>query len=43
MVRFLRENWIWIAAPIAVVLGLFAAVILFQGQQEVSPFIYSID
>jgi hypothetical protein len=43
VVRFLRDNWIWIAAPIAIVIGLFAAVILLQGQQEVAPFIYTID
>ena len=28
MGKFLRENWLWILAPILIVLGLFAAVLL---------------
>jgi len=42
MGKFLRENWIWIVAPIVIVLGLFIAIILMQGSDEASPFIYNI-
>jgi hypothetical protein len=42
MGTFLRENWIWIVAPIVIVLGLFVAIILLQGSEDASPFIYNI-
>jgi hypothetical protein len=42
MGRFLRENWIWIVAPIVIVLGLFVAIILMQDSNDASPFIYNI-
>ncbi len=41
MGNFLRENWIWIAAPIVLVVGLVAIVIVI-GSQGDSPFIYNI-
>jgi len=41
MGKFLRENWIWIAAPIVLVVGL-VAVVIYVGSQGDSPFIYNI-
>ena len=41
MGNFLRENWIWIVAPIVLVVGLVAVVIV-SGSQADSPFIYDI-
>ncbi|HVS19878.1 MAG TPA: DUF5989 family protein [Planctomycetota bacterium] len=41
MGNFLRENWIWIAAPIVLVVGLVVVVIMI-GSQGDSPFIYNI-
>lgn len=41
MRRFLRENWIWIAAPIVLVaLGVVALVILGEDAGP-SPFVYN--
>ncbi len=42
MGNFLRENWLWILAPIVIVLCLFGAILLFQGGDDSSPFIYNI-
>ena len=42
MGKFLRENWLWILAPILIVLGLFAAVLLLQGDETGTEFIYPI-
>ena len=42
MGTFLRENWIWILAPIVIVLGLFGAILYFQTGDDTSPFIYNI-
>jgi hypothetical protein len=39
--RFLRENWIWIVAPIALVVALLALVIV-SGSQGDAAFIYPI-
>ena len=40
--RFLRENWLWIVVPIAVVLlGLVLFLLLFP-EQEAAPFDYPI-
>jgi hypothetical protein len=42
MGTFFRENWIWILAPIVIVLVLFGAILFLQGDQDTSPFIYNI-
>lgn len=42
MGRFLRENWLWILAPIVLVVVLFVVLIMVQGGDETSPFIYNI-
>ncbi|HVS11573.1 MAG TPA: DUF5989 family protein [Planctomycetota bacterium] len=43
MGNFLRENWIWIVAPIVIVLVLFVAfMFLMSGDDANSPFIYNI-
>ena len=41
MGKFLRENWIWIAAPIVLVLVLVVALLLMSGD-DASPFVYNI-
>jgi len=41
MGNFLRENWIWIVAPIVIVLILFVVLIAMSGEDD-SPFIYNI-
>jgi hypothetical protein len=41
MKSFLRENWIWIVAPIVIVLVLFAVLIALGGGDD-STFIYKI-
>jgi hypothetical protein len=42
MGNFLRENWIWIVAPIVIVLVLFVVFIAMSGDDANSPFIYNI-
>ncbi len=42
MGKFLKENWIWIVAPIVLVLIFFVAIIMSQGSDETSPFVYNI-
>ena len=42
MGKFLRENWLWILAPIVIVLALFVTIIVMQGGDDTSPFIYNI-
>jgi len=39
--RFLRENWLWVVAPIVLVVGLVAVAIAIGNQGE-SPFVYPI-
>jgi len=41
MKQFLRENWLYIVAPLALVLILLVALILF-GDDSASPFLYNI-
>ena len=41
MTEFLRENWIWIVAPIALVVVLVGVVIV-MGADGDSPFIYNL-
>ncbi len=42
MENFLRENWIWILAPIVLVLCLIAALVVFGGTGDDTPFVYNI-
>jgi hypothetical protein len=42
MAGFFRDNWVWIVAPIVIALVLFAALILMQGGDQASDFIYPI-
>lgn len=42
MLKFLRENWIWIVAPIAVVAALLLAIAFFGSGDDPSPFVYNI-
>ena len=42
MGKFLRENWVWILAPIVIVLVLFLVIIFTAGSEDASPFIYNI-
>lgn len=39
---FVRENWLWIAAPVALAAILVLALLLFSGNDDTSPFIYTI-
>ena len=39
---FLRENWVWIVAPIAIALVLVVVLALVFGGDDSSPFIYNI-
>ncbi len=41
MGKFIRENWVWIVAPIVVVVVLLAAFALLS-EDSVSPFQYGI-
>lgn len=41
MRNFLRENWLYIVAPLALVLLGLGALILF-GDDSTSPFVYNI-
>jgi len=41
MLKFLRENWVWIVAPIVVVLVIIAVLAL-TNDDPVSPFQYQL-
>ena len=42
--RFLKENWIWIALPIVIVLvGLYVFIEMTPKDDGASPFVYNID
>lgn len=41
MSSFLRENWLYIVAPLAIIL-IVLAVVLLTGDDSSSPFIYNI-
>ena len=41
MGSFLRENWIWIVAPIVLVM-ILVVVLLVMGGGDDSPFVYNI-
>jgi hypothetical protein len=40
--RFLRENWIYVVAPILIVIVLLVALYLLGGGSEAAPFVYPI-
>jgi len=42
MGSFLRENWIWIVAPIVLVAILVVVLLLMGGGGDDSPFVYNI-
>ncbi len=43
MFKFLRENWVWIVAPIVVMAVLLVvAVWLSQDSDQVTPFVYPL-
>lgn len=42
MSNFLRENWLYIVAPVVIVVLLLGALAIFSGGSEGSPFIYNI-
>jgi len=43
MGRFLRENWIWILAPVVLVAGIIIAVVLWGAGDDGSIFVYPIN
>ena len=40
--RFLRENWIWIVAPIVIVLIAVAFLLYNSESDSAAPFIYNV-
>ena len=40
--RFLKENWVWWVAPIAIVLIGLTVLILFTESGAIAPFVYAI-
>lgn len=40
--RFLRENWLWVAVPFFAVLLLFVLFLFLSEGEQGSPFTYSI-
>ena len=42
MGKFLRENWLWIIAPIVFVLVLMGVIVWMTEGDESAPFIYNI-
>ena len=42
MGKFLRENWLWIVAPIVFVVILFIVIIMVNDSDDASPFVYNI-
>jgi hypothetical protein len=43
MIKFIRENWVWIVAPIVVVAVLITVIAFFGGSDDsVSPFQYNV-
>ena len=42
MGNFFREYWIWILAPIVIILGILVVLILSTESGSDSPFIYNI-
>ena len=42
MKEFLKEYWLWIVVPIALVIALLAVVVFLAGDEGASPFQYNI-
>ncbi|HTF87460.1 MAG: DUF5989 family protein [Planctomycetota bacterium] len=42
MLKFIRENWVWIVAPMVVVVVLIVVLGIFGGDSSVSPFQYQL-
>ncbi len=42
MGRYLRENWLWILAPILIVLALFIALVVARADHTTPEFVYTI-
>lgn len=42
MGRFLRENWIWIVAPLVIVAILLIVIAVFSEKDAVTPFVYPL-
>lgn len=42
MKTFLREYWVWIVVPFALVLALLALAYVFLGDQGASIFVYDV-
>jgi len=42
MKEFLKENWVWFAAPFVVAAVVIAALFFLGGGEDGSPFIYQI-
>ncbi len=42
MDTFLKENWIWIAAPIVIVALTITALVVFGESSPVAPMIYDV-
>ncbi|MFT4538238.1 MAG: hypothetical protein ACI841_002410 [Planctomycetota bacterium] len=40
--NFLRENWLWILAPIVLVLGAVAYLLVTSESDSSAPFIYNV-
>ena len=41
MRAFLREFWLWIAVPIALVIALLLVLVFLGGDEGASPFVYN--
>jgi ABC-type dipeptide/oligopeptide/nickel transport system permease subunit len=40
--RFLRENWVWLIAPVVVVVAVLLLFAFFGADDGVEPFVYPI-
>lgn len=40
--RFLRENWVWIVAPIVIVIAAVAYLLITSEGDSAAPFIYNV-
>lgn len=42
MIRFLKDNWLWIVAPIVLLLVAIFVLIKNTSGEDVSPFVYTL-
>jgi len=42
MEHFLKDNWIWIVAPVVMVAVAIAALVVFGESSDVGPMIYNV-